>query len=160
MAWNLTWWCILTTFRTDKIMVMICWFSYVWRHFDLVKQVKFGVSGHFPENAWREWPAILHADVSRLPSELISLWSRSVDFLILALFDLVRQDKFGVSGYFPENAWREWPEFLLADVSWQLSELIRLWSQSVDFISFHATLTWNRYNLGFQGIYPEKAWRE
>ena len=59
---------------------MICWFSFVWRHFDLVKQVKFGVSGHFPENAWREWPPILHADVSRLPSELISLWSRSVDF--------------------------------------------------------------------------------
>ena len=22
------------------------------------------VSGHLPENAWREWPEILHADVS------------------------------------------------------------------------------------------------
>ena len=52
----------------------------IWRYFDLVKQVKFGVSGHFPENASRKWPEILHADVSWPPSELISLWPRSVDF--------------------------------------------------------------------------------
>ena len=26
MAWNLAYWCILTTFRTDKIMVMAWWF--------------------------------------------------------------------------------------------------------------------------------------
>ena len=38
------------------------------------------VSGHLPKNAWREWPEILHADVSWPPSELISLWPRSVDF--------------------------------------------------------------------------------
>ena len=47
-------WCILTTTRTDWIMVMVCWFSSHWRHFDLVKRVKFGISGHFLENAWRE----------------------------------------------------------------------------------------------------------
>ena len=45
-----------------------------------MKRVKFGVSGHFLENAWRKWPQILHADVSWPPSELISLWPRSVDF--------------------------------------------------------------------------------
>ena len=33
-----------------------------------------------PENAWRKWTEILHADVSWPPSELISLWPRSVDF--------------------------------------------------------------------------------
>ena len=38
------------------------------------------VSGHLPENTWREWPEILHADVSWPSSELISLWPRSVDF--------------------------------------------------------------------------------
>ena len=38
------------------------------------------VSGHLPENAWRDWPEILHADVSWPSSELISLWPRSVDF--------------------------------------------------------------------------------
>ena len=38
------------------------------------------VSGHLPENAWREWPEILHADVSWPSSELISLWLCSVDF--------------------------------------------------------------------------------
>ena len=45
-----------------------------------MKRVKFGVSGHFPKMAWRKWPQILHADVSWPPSELISLWPRSVEF--------------------------------------------------------------------------------
>ena len=38
------------------------------------------VSGHLPENAWREWPEILHADASWPSSELISLCPQSVDF--------------------------------------------------------------------------------
>ena len=80
MAWNFVCWCIMTTYRTDYIMVTVGWFSFFWRHFDLVKWVKFGVSGHFRENAWREWPEILYADVTWLPSELIRLWSWSVDF--------------------------------------------------------------------------------
>ena len=80
MAWNFAPWCILTTFRTDKFMATFYWFFKFWHYFDLVKLVKFGVSGHFPENAWRKWPEILHADVSWQPSELISLWPRSVDF--------------------------------------------------------------------------------
>ena len=37
------------------------------------------VSGHFPKKAFREWPEILHADVSWPPSELIGLWPQSVD---------------------------------------------------------------------------------
>ena len=48
--------------------------------FWLSERVKFGVSGHFLENAWRKWPEILHADVSWPPSELLSLWPWSVDF--------------------------------------------------------------------------------
>ena len=38
------------------------------------------VSGHFPDNALRDWPEIWHADVSWPPSELISLWPWSVNF--------------------------------------------------------------------------------
>ena len=38
------------------------------------------VSGHLPENAWREWPEILPADVSWPPPELINLWPWSFDF--------------------------------------------------------------------------------
>ena len=38
------------------------------------------VSGHLPENVWREWSEILHVDVSWAPSELNRLWSWSVDF--------------------------------------------------------------------------------
>ena len=58
-----------------------------------------------------------------------------------------------VSGHLPENAWRDWPEILLADVSWPSSELISLWSWSVDFSNFGTILTkWNGSNLGFPGI--------
>ena len=46
-ASNLACWCILTTVRTDQILVTVCWYSSFWRHFDLVEQVKFGVSGIF-----------------------------------------------------------------------------------------------------------------
>ena len=100
------------------------------------------VSGHLPENAWRDWPEILHADVSWPSSELISLWPRSVDFFLFwRYFDLVKRVKFGVSGHFPENAWRKWPEILHADVSWAPSELISLWPRSVDFSNFGTILT-------------------
>ena len=65
----------------------------------------------------------------------------------------MKQVKFGVSGHFPENAWRKWPEILHADVSWPPSELNSLWARSVDFSNFSAILTWwNRSNLGFPGI--------
>ena len=65
----------------------------------------------------------------------------------------MKQVKFGVSGHFPENAWRKWPEMLHADVSWPPSELISLWPQSVDFTNFGAILTqWNGSNLGVPGI--------
>ena len=58
-----------------------------------------------------------------------------------------------VSGHLPENAWREWPKILHADVSWPSSELISLWPWSVDFSNFGTILTlWNESNLGFPGI--------
>ena len=65
----------------------------------------------------------------------------------------MKRVKFGVSGYLPENTWRECPEILHADVSWTASELINLWPQSVDFSNFGTVLTWwNGSNLGFPGI--------
>ena len=39
-------------------------------------------------------------------------------FLHLASPSLVKWVKFGVSGPFLKNAWREWPEMLYVDVSW------------------------------------------
>ena len=68
-----------------------------------MKRVKFGISGHILENAWREWPDILHADVTWPPSELISLWrywppSELISFW--RYFDLVKRVEFGVSGHF------------------------------------------------------------
>ena len=68
----------------------------------------------------------------------------------------MKRVKFRVSGHFPENAWREWPEILHADVSWPPSELISSGSWSVDFCNFGTILTlWNGSNLGFPGI----SWR-
>ena len=78
-AWNFPYWCIFTTLRTDYILVMVCWFSSFKCHFDLVTRVKYGVSGHLQENAWREWPKILRTDQSWPFSELIRFWSCSVD---------------------------------------------------------------------------------
>ena len=110
--------------------------------FWLSERVKFGVSGHFPKNAWRKWPEILYADVSWPPSKLISLWPRSGDFFkFWRYFDLVKRVKFRVSGHFPENALRKWPGDLHADVSWPPSELISSGSQSVDFCNFGIILT-------------------
>ena len=149
-----------------------------------MKRSKFGVSRHFPENAWRKWPEILDDDVSWPPSELISLWPWSVDFyasplgaggiMFLGCLSVrlsVRSLKYPlltctwirwstrptvtvlqhvrpsvrpsgeVSGHLPENAWREWPEILHADVSWPSSELISLWPWSVDFSNFGTSET-------------------
>ena len=76
-------------------MVTVYWFPLVWCHFDLVKWVKFGGSGHFLENTWREWPEIKHADVSWPPSEMKWLvYSHGLlIILILALFWLSWMDQ-------------------------------------------------------------------
>ena len=58
MACNFACCCILTTFRTGYIMVMVCWFFKFWHCFDIVKWAKFGVSGHFLQNPLRKWPNI------------------------------------------------------------------------------------------------------
>ena len=71
----------------------------------------------------------------------------------------MKRVKFGVSVYFPENAWKKWPEILHADVSWPPSELISLWSRSGDFSNFGAFWTkWNGSNLGFPGISQRTHW--
>ena len=68
----------------------------------------------------------------------------------------MKRVKFGVSRHSLENAWREWPEILHADVSWPPSELISYGSRSVDFCNFGTILTkWDGSNLGFPGI----SWR-
>ena len=62
-------------------------------------------------------------------------------FVILAKFYLVKRVKFGVSGHFLDNTWREWPEILDADVSWPPTELISSGLGSVDFCNFGTILT-------------------
>ena len=65
-----------------------------------------------------------------------------------------------VSGPLPENAWREWSEILHVDVSWALSELIRLWSWSVDFPPFDELwLSEIGQNWGFRA-FPGNEWWE
>ena len=76
------------------------------------------------------------------PSEPIRLWSWPVDFPPFGVILIQRNGtKLGVSGHFSENAWRDWLEILHADVSCPPSKLFRLWSRSVEFPSFGATLT-------------------
>ena len=59
-----------------------------WRYFDLVKQVKFAISGHFLMNTWEEWPGIWQAHVS-WPSEHGHGHGLLI-FLILAAFWLIQ----------------------------------------------------------------------
>ena len=63
MAWNFKCWCILTIFRAEEIMVTVCWFSSVWRHFDLVKQVKFWVSGLMYLDHLQNWLVYGHSQL-------------------------------------------------------------------------------------------------
>ena len=80
MAWNFACWCILTTFRTDYIMVTVCRFFEFWCYFDLVKRVKFGVSRHFGHALW-------------IFIIIVTLWLKLVIF--------------GVSGHYLENVWEQ-----------------------------------------------------
>ena len=79
MAWNMVCWCILTTFRTGKIMVTVCRFFLFWCYFALVKRVKFGVSRHFGRALW-------------IFLIMVTLWLKLVIF--------------GVSGHYLENLWK------------------------------------------------------
>ena len=123
------------------VCATVCWFFKFWHYFVLVKRVKFGVSGHFPENAWRNGLkscTLMYLD--HLQNWLVYGQGLLI-FLILALFWLSEGVKFGVSGHFPENAWRKWPEIVHADVSWPPAEQISWWSRSVDFSNFGTILT-------------------
>ena len=73
---------------------MVWRFFLFWTYFDLVKQVKFGVSRHFLGNPLRKWPEILHADVGWPLTELIRSWLQFADFFfILMLFWLSETGK-------------------------------------------------------------------
>ena len=82
MNWNLACWCILTKYRLDWNLVMVYSFYPFWNNFDSVKRAEFGVSLHLLGNARNAWPEIWHAKVIWPPSELIILWSRSLDLPI------------------------------------------------------------------------------
>ena len=112
------------------------------------------VSTHLPQNAWREWPEILHADVSWPPSELISLWPRSVDFLILALFWLSETGQIWGFGAFPKEhvegmAWNF--------ACWCILTTFRTGCGLVIFLILVLfwLSQWNWSNLGF----PDISWR-
>ena len=124
-----------------------------------MEQVKFWVSGHFLENAWREWPEILHADVSLPPSERINLWLRCFIFVILVLFWLSETGQ--IWGF------RALPGERIGRMAWNMvcccilttNRSIRLLLRSGEFSHFGAILTyWNGSNLGFPGIFWKTHW--
>ena len=88
MAWNLTCPCSLATWRADKILAPVFWFSSFWHHFDLVKLVIFEVPRHFLQNTKDEWPEIWHADVFWTPPERIHLDFGMVLLICLLLMPL------------------------------------------------------------------------
>ena len=64
---------------------------------------QIGVSVHFSDNTWREWPAMLHADVFWPPSELICSRPGSVDF---SNFGTILTSWNGSNLGFPSISWR------------------------------------------------------
>ena len=90
----------------------------------LVKQVKFGVSGHFPENTWRKWPEILHADVSWPPSEWLVYGHHLLIFLIWALFWLSELSQ--IWGF------RAFPGERMEEMAWNFARWCILTTYSTD----------------------------
>ena len=127
-------------------MVTVCWFSSFWHHFNFVKLVKFGVPRHFL-NTWREWPEILHADVSWPLSEIIRLWSRSVDFFSFwCPFDLRKGSNFG----FPGNSRRTHGGNGLKFCMLMYTDHLQNWldyGRGLDFLHVGATLTYRNWSI-------------
>ena len=57
---NMACWCILTTFRTDYILVTICLFASFWWHFNLVKRVTIRGFGAFSWGRMGEMAGLKH----------------------------------------------------------------------------------------------------
>ena len=157
---------------------MVCWFISFWCYFDLVKRVKFGVSGHFLRNTGREWPENLHADLSWSPSELIRLGSWSVD---LSRFGAILTWWNGSNLGFPGISWRthwvnglafcmlmyrehlqNWVDyghslliFLILALFWlrEMGQIWGFWSCMLcGFSSLWCPFDWNWSYFGFLGI--------
>ena len=117
---------------------MVCWFFQFWHYFDLVKRVKFGVSGHIQENAWREWPEICTLMYLDHFQDWLVYGDSLLIVLILALFWLSETGQIWGFRSFPGERMEEMTWILHSDVSWPPSDLISLWSCSVDFLKILA----------------------
>ena len=68
--------------------------------------------------------------------------------------------KFVTCRHFLQYTWKKWPEIWHGHVSWPPSELVRLWSRSVDLRNFGTILTkWKGLNFWFSGIFYKMHWR-
>ena len=120
-----------------------------------MKQVKFGVSGHFLENTWRKLREILHIDVSWPPLKLISSGSRSIDY---CNFGTILTWWNGSNWGFPDISWKTQGGNGLKFCMLMYLDHIQNWLVLGygNFCNFGTILTlWNWSNLGFLGI----SWR-
>ena len=139
MAWNC--WCVLTTLGTDYILIIICWFSSFWWHFDLVKQAKFAISRHFVENIGRNGLKFGMFIYSVYLQSRVDFGLSLLIFLILAPFWLSETGQIWNFLDFLKKAWEEWPNIWHADISWPPLELITFGSWFVRFPHFGTILT-------------------
>ena len=88
----------------------VCWYSSFWHHFDLVKQVKFGIFRIFFRMHERNG---LKFDMLMYPDHLRN-WVHLGHGLLVSLFwrhfDLVKQVKCALSRHFRDIVWEEWAE--------------------------------------------------
>ena len=86
------------------LTLALFWFS---------ERVKFGNSGHILENAWREWPEILHTDVLDHLQNWLVYGHSVLIFLILALFWLSETGQ--IWGF------RAFPGERMAEMAWKFA---------------------------------------
>ena len=95
----------------------------------------------FPAERMQEWPDILHADVSWHLQNWLVYGLGLLLFVILALFWLSETGQIWGFRAFPGERMEGMAYIWYSAVSWQPSELIRLWIRSGDLSNFGAILT-------------------
>ena len=110
--------CILATFRINYRLVTICWFSSLLVPFWLNEMVRFWVSSHFlgkhGRNGLKFGMLIMYADHLH---NWLDYGHGLINFFNFGELLLMKRVKYGLSGYFSENARYEWPGIWHADIS-------------------------------------------
>ena len=142
MACKLTYWCTLTTFRTDWIWVIVCWFSSFWRYFYLVKHVKMLVSGIFYWTHERNGMWFYMLMYSDHLQNWLGFYHVCWFFSFWRHFDLAKQSNLRVPGIFRGTHRKNDVKFGVMMHPDHLWKWLRIWSCLLVFLIFVMSAVW------------------